>query len=413
MTGINSLILALSQSPITDPLWQKLIQTITIGETYFYRDNVQFTALLTRILPDLIEEKRRAGRKTLRFWSAGCASGEEPYTLAIVLRDLLTDLDTWSVSILGTDLNMASLERARCGLYRATSFRAETPDWLKHRWFAQTPDGYELDRKIRDMVVFAPLNLIRDSFPSYDSGTMNMDLILCRNVTIYFQQPDVVQVASKFYRSLNSVGWLVVGHSEPLAANYPQFTSRTVDNSVVYQKVETEPSITPPIITPLVVVKDTTPPASIPTRAPLPVAEEPVEEKPGENAPWFLARDAADRAAWSEALMWLEQAEDKNKLDPQFHYLRSLIQQQTDDYEGALWSLRQAIYCDPTFVLAHYSLGDLYARRREYKVAARHWRRAKEVLSRMNPEYRLPLADDLTVDILTGLLNHRLKNLPT
>src|SRR5207247_1807290 len=126
-------------------LWQELLQAVTIGETYFFRNQDQFNALRNEVLPQIIDKRRKSGVKQIRIWSAGCASGEEIYSVAILLRELLPDIANWSILLLGTDINAASLERARRGSYRTWSFRNETPDYLRPRWFRHDGDNYQLD----------------------------------------------------------------------------------------------------------------------------------------------------------------------------------------------------------------------------------------------------------------------------
>jgi chemotaxis protein methyltransferase CheR len=419
LAGVNELLLALKRLPITAPIWQVLIQTITIGETYFYRGETHFEALRSHILPELIAKRRKSDNKMLRLWSAGCASGEEPYSLAMLLHELLPDIDTWHITLLGTDIDLALLERARRGLYRPSSFRNETPGWVKTRWFTPTPAGYELRRTIRDMALFAPLNLAEDGYPSFETGTMKMDLIMCRNVTIYFEQAVVIQIAERFHQALNDGGWLVVGHSEPLAENYRRFVARSVQKNTFYQKDSAALPVTGPLTPSPSDWRVSRPrerdeaqaaPSERPPAPPV-LPERPPAPKPDTERLWRLAKDAADNEKWDEALALIAQAEQENRFLPEFHYLRGLIQFLTGDYDAALWSLRQAIYCAPTFVLAHYHLGELYEQIRDAKLAARHWQQALAGVSEMEPQVRLPFADELTVEMFRGLVIHRLEQL--
>src|SRR5262249_24756090 len=123
---VQALLRLLAECKPTDPLWRQLIDRITIGETYFVRDSSQCDVLQKAVLPDLITSRRLNGFRHLSLWSAGCATGEEPYTLAIMLRELIPDISEWTISILATDINLSSLETARKGIYKARSFREET-----------------------------------------------------------------------------------------------------------------------------------------------------------------------------------------------------------------------------------------------------------------------------------------------
>lgn len=413
----------LAHAPFTDAQWQRLLQAITVGETYFFRNKAHFAALRETVLPTLIARRRRQGNLFLRLWSAGCATGEEPYSLAILLRDLLPDFANWQISILGTDIDLANLERARRGLYRAWSFRGETPDYVRDRWFTPVGDHYELAAEIKYMAHFAPLNLLEDNYPSYDSGTMNIDVLLCRNVTIYFNERDTRAVAQRFLRALHDEGWLIVGHSEPLATNYAGFTPENHPNAVFYRKAPPEqaanaqPASTAPPPRPPVSSFVTTPPPAVP--APPPVtppaparpapAEAPADDEERPDL-WAQAKAAADRENWDDALGLLGQVEQAadDLFQPHVHYLRALILLQMGEASGALKALRQAIYCDPGFALAHYTLGDLYDKQGQARQAQRHWRSAQNALSDLSPEQPLPLTEELTVEMLAGLLLHRL-----
>ena len=124
---LAELLARLADLPITAAIWQRFIRIVTVAETYFFRDLSQINALRYSVLPQLIEQRRADGQLELRLWSAGCSTGEEPYTLAILLRELIPDFSSWKITILATDLNLNHLERARNGVFRPWSFRAETP----------------------------------------------------------------------------------------------------------------------------------------------------------------------------------------------------------------------------------------------------------------------------------------------
>ncbi|MBN1966610.1 MAG: protein-glutamate O-methyltransferase, partial [Anaerolineae bacterium] len=156
VSGPAALAQELAHTPFTHRLWQQVLEVITIGETYFFRNQAHFNALREQVLPELIARRRAQGTLYLRLWSAGCATGEEAYSLAMLLHDLLPDRATWHISILGTDISLGNLERARRGLYRPWSFRSETPPDLQARWFTPAGDHVELDPAIRRMVTFAP-----------------------------------------------------------------------------------------------------------------------------------------------------------------------------------------------------------------------------------------------------------------
>lgn len=234
-----------ASTPVARAEMERLINLLTIGETHFFRDSAQFEALSTQILPELIARKRAAaaavganppGVPQLRLWSAGCATGEEPYSLAMLLHELIPDLKDWRILLLATDINQDTLVHARQALYSDWSFRETRAKTSRSLYFTPQSKIYRLRDNIRQMVTFAPLNLIEDNFPSAHTNTVSMDLIICRNVTIYFTKETTRRLVYKFYQALVEGGWLVVGHAELSLATYRTFQARTFPNTVMYQK---------------------------------------------------------------------------------------------------------------------------------------------------------------------------------
>src|SRR6185369_14530038 len=190
-----------------------LASHLTIGETYFFREQKSFDILENHILPDLIASRRGRDQR-LRIWSAGCSTGEEPYSLAILLSRLIPDLRDWQITILATDINSRSLGKAVKGIYSDWSFRG-VPQWLTQRYFTKTADGrYALSHDIMRMVTFSILNLAEDSYPSLSTNTNAIDIIFCRNVLMYFESKQQQRVIQGFQRSVLDTGWLVVSPCE-------------------------------------------------------------------------------------------------------------------------------------------------------------------------------------------------------
>jgi chemotaxis protein methyltransferase CheR len=221
---------------------ERLVNAITISETHFFRDAGQVDALYSHVLPQLIS--RRRALRTLRIWSAGCSTGEEPYSIAMLLRELLPDVDEWSITILGTDINTEAVDRARQAVYSEWAFREERAKEWRPRYFRRRGNRYELTPAVRRMVTLAQLNLVEADYPSYESNTTLMDLILCRNVMIYFTESVSRSVVDGFYRCLTHGGWLVVGHAEHSLTIYRRFQVHNFPNAILYQR--TDESETPP-----------------------------------------------------------------------------------------------------------------------------------------------------------------------
>lgn len=229
----------LTDSPWTqaecDREWQELALLLTIGETYFFRDCGQISLLKNRLLPELIKLKITKKKRSLRIWSAGCSTGEEVYSLAILINELIPDLSQWDILILGTDINCESIEKAKQGIYNSWSFRIVDPK-LKQQYFNQHHTTWKINNQIRSMVDFCTGNLLIDPFPNSTSDIHNIDIILCRNVFIYFDSRTISIILNKFYNTLNCGGYLIAGHTELNGQNLGQLQAKVFPESVVYQR---------------------------------------------------------------------------------------------------------------------------------------------------------------------------------
>ena len=215
------------------PVWEPLVSALTVNETYFFRDAEQIDVLRQQVLPDIIA--RRRDQRRLRLWSAGCATGEEPYTLAILLHQLIPDLDGWEVLILATDIDHQALRRAETASYRDWSFR-DTDPAIRRRYFSENGESLELCPQLRRLVRFAYLNLADDAYPSPVQPWYDFDLILCRNVAIYLQEPVIRAIAGRFHQCLMPGGWLMVGASETNDQRYRPFQAVNLGGITVYRK---------------------------------------------------------------------------------------------------------------------------------------------------------------------------------
>lgn len=421
ITGTQDLCDKLSTQDTTQPYWQEIIRVATIGETYFFRDRSQIDTLWHCILPRLIHERQQSGFRTLRIWSAGCSTGEEPYSLAIMLRELIPDIQTWDIRILATDLNGSRLERARQGLYRSWSFRSETPPACQNQWFVKEANGYRIDASIRQMVTFAQLNLADESYTIHHQPLMQMDIILCRNVLIYFDKETIHDIIKRFHGALGEGGWLVLGHSEASHMATQPFDTHNFDGAALFQKktspilsvpatadvVDTKPVSNPKLLAPRIVQK------TVPRAKETKTLAKPAVALTDKLDPWTLAHYAANREDWKEALQWLSEAESENIMRPEVHYLRGIIELQQDEIEKSLASLRRAIYCKNDFVLAHFTIGEIFEKLGHLKKAANHWSQAQQILRNLPPDQPIEFSDKLTVEILNTVLEYRLENLVT
>jgi chemotaxis protein methyltransferase CheR len=190
-----------------------LYEAITINETFFFRNVPQFDALISSILPELIPSREGAGRNKIRIWSAASSTGEEAYSIAMLIYDLIKPkYPKIDFEIMGTDISNAVIESARRGIYKEYAIRNMPVYYLK-KYFKATTNGFELEPKIKSMVQFKTLNLYDD----FSMHTMiNYDVIFCANVLIYFNQNSKIKVINHLYNSLLKGGYLFIGYSETL-----------------------------------------------------------------------------------------------------------------------------------------------------------------------------------------------------
>ncbi len=207
-----------------------LARELTVGETYFFRHIEQFNAFREVALPERLSA--RAVSRSLRILSAGCASGEEAYSLSILLRERGLE-PGYEATILAMDLNPDSLAKASAGLYSAWSLR-ETPSELKNRWFQQEGRDFRLVRSLRDSVRFEQHNLILDSALLLSPNSL--DVVFCRNVLMYFTPEQAAGIVERFARALAPGGFLFLGHAETLRGLSHDFHLRHTHNTFYYQR---------------------------------------------------------------------------------------------------------------------------------------------------------------------------------
>ena len=212
---------------------ERLTGQLTVGESFFFRNEHHFRVLRETVLPQILAEN--AARREVRIWSAGCATGEEPYSLAILLDQLLGRGSRWQVSVLGTDLNPEFLQRARKARYRQWSFR-QTNIQQNREYFTFDGDTYSLVDRLREHVRFATLNLVKDVYPSPLTGTVGLDLILFRNVAIYLKPEVTAAILQRFYQALRPGGWLLLGETEVTSTDPGDFEVRRFEQATLYQK---------------------------------------------------------------------------------------------------------------------------------------------------------------------------------
>jgi chemotaxis protein methyltransferase CheR len=223
---------SLLSSPAGTKEFERLLNLITIPETYFFRDQAQFRALERVVIPEMVKKRSYPGA-SLRIWSAGCSTGEEPYTIAMIMAAGMVGAEYPPSQILATDVSHDALETARRGVYTARSVR-QMPQEYRNRFFTRKGDQYFLDESIKQMVDFRYFNLVTEPYPVLEMS--GWDIIFCRNVTIYFQPEATKKVIHNFYRSLREGGYLFAGYSESLRYLSDEFATVQMEGTFLYKK---------------------------------------------------------------------------------------------------------------------------------------------------------------------------------
>jgi len=412
---LETFIQGLLATPWTSEQTALLAAHLTISESFFWREPHALAALTTQILPALIQAREADGTRRLRLWSAGCSTGEEPYSLAIALHRMLPRLKDWQITLLATDINPRVLHKASAGVYTEWSFR-NAPSWLLKNYFHLHADGKrEILPEIRRMVTFAYVNLVEDVYPSTLNNTNAMDIIFCRNVLMYFTPEHAQAVARRLSACLRDDGWLVVSASELSRQCFSQFTAVTFPDAIVYRKdaerLKTAPSHpkTSPVVSTPALSSPVARTARKTLRAPVASALRSGSLPPRNADTRHEAVDAdaaremnrtvrklADEGRLAEALACCDDALAMSKLSVDLHYLRAMILQELYRDEEAKSSLKHALYLEPNYLLAHFALGNLMRRQGDARTARRCFLNVLSLLTDCHEEEVLSESDGMT-----------------
>ncbi len=432
----------------------RLINNLTNGETHFFRDEAQFEAV-TEILSKLIAEKRMRAINSpqLRIWSAGCSTGEEAYTVAILVSEMIPDITKWQISILGTDINNNSLAQAKKAIYGEWSFRGEHARRMQKTHFTKTGKSYHLRPSIQNMVTFAYHNLL-DDFPSFSHNIMLMDIILCRNVIMYFAEKTMREIINKFYDTLVIGGWLAVGHVESWL-HHPYFQSHNFPNAIIYRKPKSKQiSFTlSSTDTSTNKIPDTnTGIASSQTKLSLPHEEQSAKKEISiqRNAQpdsyrvvqhllgkgditeadrlfnqnlqklstdsraslyFLLGKAYANIGSLKKARRYCRLAIQLNLLSPEVYYLLAMIHLSEGKTETAITNFKRTIYLNNDAPLAHFNLGLAYKSLNDMTSAQRSLNNAIKILRQWTPSKIVPDTGGATARNLLDTAQRLLKEL--
>ncbi len=397
--------------PPSKELFESMACYLTIGETYFLREACCFEVLERQIIPEIIR-KRQGKEQCLRIWSSGCATGEEPYSIAILLYRMRAALRDWDISLLATDINPHALRKATAGVYTHWSFR-NTPTGFKENYFTETEAGsFELLPAIKEMVTFSSFNLAEEFYPSPNS----IDVIFCRNVLMYFAPQLIKKVVAQYLRCLLDDGWLFVSSCETSNTSFSGFEPINFPDAILYQKVNCEgeakpkssiyirSTISPPPPPPVPPVPPPPPPPPPPDQAATAPTLWHHSHKNDTEALTLQCRMHANEGRLAEALRISELALAADKLSSGLHYLRAAILQEQGMNDEASASLKKALYLDQDLVMAHFTLANLEQRKGKEKESRRHFNAALSLLDRFSPDDVIPESDGMFARELTEII---------
>jgi chemotaxis protein methyltransferase CheR len=398
-----------------ESIFDTLITSLTVSETYFFREPRQFEFIRLHILPEL--QRERPLDAELRFWSAGCASGEEAYSLAILLEQ---ERLAQRASVLATDISGAVLTLARKASYNSWSFRGNNIDAMA-QYFNRRNDRFVLQDRFRQRVAFKSLNLAVENYPSPATGTLNIDLILCRNVLIYFDQDTVARVARRLFAALAEGGWLITGPSDPPLWDHAPFETKVTEAGVFYRRSRQAVSLPSfsdlassvdrisrlALDDQLLAAKGAAPefaqvvPQADPEQT-LSLSGFDGEPPPLLGLPNDIAlyassiRVLADAGALHPAATEAAVAIQAYPLAAELHYMRAIILAGLGQFDEASASLRRVIYLDPSLAVAHFTLGSILGRSGAVADARRCYRNALAVCVERPPQEFLRMAEGET-----------------
>jgi chemotaxis protein methyltransferase CheR len=440
---------ALLSNNLTHHQLDTLALYLTIGETYFFREKVCLDVFTNTIIPELIKNRDQLKRE-IRIWSAGCCTGEEAYTIAMLLNETLPDIEEWKITIIGTDINRNFIHKAKNGRYTQWSFR-DTPDVLKKKYFTQTGKEFEVIPRIKKMVSFSYLNLADHKYPLVETNTFAMDVIFCRNVLMYFSTEQATKVVDRFKACLTHEGWFITSPVEVSGSCFSTFSPVIINNALVYRKnkwndqPEPEPEIRffPGIVNEV-----------HETNAKLVYTHDVEKEKIGPHIPddrkkhetghhdhtvnlkhahklidearyadaknylqklitlhpadrsikFLLAKAFANTGHHTEARILCDELISLDKMNAEYYYLLATIlfdQKQKDEAEKMI---NQVLYLDHTHLLAHFLKGNIARMNGKKQIANKHYKNLLHLIQNMDDSEVIADSGGLTVGRLEEMI---------
>ncbi len=414
---------------------RNLLAHISVQETQFFRNLPQFDALRKYIIPEIVKRKARTHRN-IRMWSAGCSTGQEPYSLAMSVRDVLPDIGSWNISITGTDLNEQALETAAAGWYPEKKLAGLDRSHIE-RYMHEEAGGFVVNDEVREMVDFRRLNLVTDPLPIEDVGTC--DVIFCRNVIIYFTHETAKYVIEHFFDILNPGGYLFLGHSETLWKMSNKYSLVEIGDAFIYKKSLPRGINGRRFIPDRRMRRGPLPPGVLRDRRKQPsrrseadagavrtAGDRELQEKAvyapagrddAESAaaeqpePLMLAKSQLELGEYGQAIETLSAALEEDATSAECNFLMGLAHEKEDEFEMAADYFRKTIYCDDRYSIAYFHLASILEKSGRLKDAIREYRNAARYLRKDAPDRWEKELDDYGVESLVDLCEWKIENL--
>lgn len=426
---------------------------LTINETYFFREKPALELFQQQIIPQLIEQRRNT-YKTIRIWCAGCSSGEEPYTLAILLKNHFPELSGWDVTLLATDISPTAIQKALQGEYTDWSFR-ETDPLIKERYFTpSTNKTWHISPEIKKMVTFAYLNLSKNAYPSSLTNTVKMDVIFCRNVMMYFTPQVIHQVSGRFRQALVENGWFITSQVELNDEYFGNFERVNYNSGIFYRKldapkvatkqhpIKVKPLPVPPrhevkketaIITskktPSAKSTTTTPPKST-TTSPKSEIHPSIYFQKGEyhrcidrcirlieeerlTIEWFtlLVKSFANSGKLKEGDKIIQKIIASHAATAEMYYIYASFLNEQNEVSESENLLKKAIYLNHEHTLSHLMLGELLEKQGKTQIARKHYETVIRLLTKYTDDELVPDSDGMTAGRIKSFAENILHNI--
>ena len=406
--------------------WLALEAEITIGETFFFRFADQFAALRNRILPAILEANAEVRR--VRIWSAGCANGAEAYSVAILLDELLGPaLPDWRVTVLGSDINARSIANAQAAVYGAWTLRGMPPQDRERYFVPTTNREWELRPRYRSLVRFQRHNLISLLNVPPPVQFTDFDLILCRNVLIYFHPDTARRMAHALGQCLADRRWIFFGHAETGSVDVPSLTPVALPGTTIYCRDCEGGDLRDPVAITTSAVREPMPasnppqwqpllPSPVDANLPTPVVMAPsvVATSPGvlraSPASVELMRALADKGDIAAALALCTDLLTESPLCARLHFHEGILHLAAGAHIKAVDALRRAVYLKKDFALAHFHLGLALLEMDEVKAGRRAVSAAMQCTAQVLHDTLVEDGDGMTAGDLRAMARHYLKS---